>query len=176
MSALAERYAEAAFRLTKTVELGDRLVSELSAFFQQLRALPALRQVMTDPSLRREASSVLTEVTASAGMSELGQNVLRLLESRGRLNLLEEVGRALCRRVDKAAGRLRAHVQSAVPLSPKQVERLEHVLRERFGKPVVADILVEPRLLAGIVCRVGRLTFDSSVKKQVAYFAERVGA
>lgn len=175
MSALAERYAEAAFRQAQSVEAGDALVKEIVAFLDQLDAAPLLGRTLRDPALAGDAPKVLRAIAHKLKLSELCQRILLLTLERGRLSLLTDIGRAIARRTDKAAGRLRAHVQLAVPPSDAQIKRIEQVLAKRFGKPVIADVQVHPDLLGGMLCRIGRLTFDASLKKQFAQFAERAG-
>lgn len=176
MSALAERYAEAIFRQTQSVEMGDQLVREMVLFLHHMDTSPPLARLLSDPSLKQHAPGVITSMADKLGLSPLCTKVVLLALERNRLFLLNDIGRALARRTDKAAGRLRAHVQVAVPLSDEQVARIESVLAKRFGKPVIADVQVQAQLLGGMLCRIGRLTFDGSLKKQFAQFAEQVGA
>lgn len=176
MSALAERYAEAAWRQAKTVAVGDALVTEIVAFLDQLEGAPLLHRTLSDPALAADAPKVLRAIATKLKLSELCQRILLLTLERGRLSLLTDIGRAIARRTDKAAGRLRAHVQLAVAPTEAQVQRIEQVLAKRFGKPVIADVQIHTDLLGGMLCRIGRLTFDASLKKQFAQFAERAGA
>jgi F-type H+-transporting ATPase subunit delta len=61
-----------------------------------------------------------------------------------------------------------------VPLSSEQVQRIGETLTARMGTPVIPEVAVDPKLIAGMVCRVGELTFDSTLKNQLGLMAERL--
>ncbi|TFG91464.1 MAG: ATP synthase F1 subunit delta, partial [Myxococcales bacterium] len=68
---------------------------------------------------------------------------------------------------DEAAGRMRARVVSASPLSDAQRERLRRALAERTGSQLELDIEVDASLLGGAVATVGGLVFDGSLRTQL---------
>ena len=69
---------------------------------------------------------------------------------------------------DRAAGRTRAQVVSAKPLSDDQRERLRRALAARTGQQVELDERVDSQLLGGAIASVGGLVFDGSLRTQLS--------
>lgn len=175
MSTVAHRYALAAWRLAQDGESQETLLHELRSFVQAMQDQPLLQQTLTSPSFARENVTIVAQVAQAADLMPLSRRVLSFVQQQGRISLLADIVDALESLVDESRGRLRAYVQVAVPLDDGQVVRLEKTLSKRFGKPVIAQVQIQPALVAGMICRVGKFTFDSSLRKQLGEFAERVG-
>ncbi|HEY7602111.1 MAG TPA: F0F1 ATP synthase subunit delta, partial [Methylomirabilota bacterium] len=77
-------------------------------------------------------------------------------------------------RVDEAAGRIRARVRSAAPLSDAERATLRERLGRRLGKTVLLDTEVDPALLGGFVAEVGSQVLDMSVAGQLAALGDRI--
>lgn len=176
MSELAERYARAAWDVAQQTGAGAALLEDLSAFAGSYATEPSLRHALENPAFKNERAGVLTTLLQQTGARPVAAKLLQLMLEHERMPLLADVEASLRSLADAASGRVRASVQAAVPLSAEQVARIEEVLTKRVGRPVVAEVQVDPTLVAGMVCRVGRLTFDSSLKKQLGQFAESAGA
>lgn len=175
MSQLADRYARAAWAVAQGADAGAALIEDFAVFAGSYAAEPSLRQALENPAFKNERAGVLTGLLAKAETRPVAARLLQLMLEHERLPLLADVEASLRALADAASGRVRASVQAAVPLSAEQVVRIEEVLTKRVGRPVVAEVQVDPTLVAGMVCRVGRLTFDSSLKKQLGHFAEFAG-
>ncbi len=68
---------------------------------------------------------------------------------------------------DEAAGRTRARIVSASPLSDAQRSRLRSALAARTGLQVDLEESVDSSLLGGAVASVGGLVFDGSLRTQL---------
>ena len=75
---------------------------------------------------------------------------------------------------DEKAGRVRAQVTSAQPLSPAEINRVRDSLARRTGKHVVLEAAVDPTLIGGIVARVGDLVLDGSIRTQLGSLREKL--
>ena len=64
-------------------------------------------------------------------------------------------------------GEVTAEVVAAAPLSEAQRARLLEELRAGAGRRVALDIRVDPRLLGGIVVKLGSRMVDASIKGQL---------
>lgn len=174
MMILAQRYARGALAAAGEGER-ETLVDQMEQFVACVSQNPSLSTVLTHPALAQERSTVVKAVANHLALGPVAHNVLGLLVQRGRTNLLVDVAQQMRALTDAAQGLLRAHVTSAMPLGEPEVRRLEQQLSERMGKPVRAQVQVDASLIGGMVCEVGELTFDSSLKNQLANLADRFG-
>jgi F-type H+-transporting ATPase subunit delta len=108
------------------------------------------------------------------GLSPLTRNFLALVAQRRRLDALGEILAAYRARVDEAAGRTRARVRSAAPLSDAERAGLRERLGRRLGKTVLLDTEVDPNLLGGFVAEVGSRVLDLSVVGQLSALRDRI--
>ncbi len=177
MSAVAKRYARAAVEAASK-EGGQRAVESLAealvAFSHAYGASSELRELLQNPALAKGRQGALEAVTQKLGMSSTASRLVQLLAENDRIAELDEVAQEAQSLADEQAGRVRAHVSTAVALTDKQRERLARGLEKRFGHPVVLEVHVDDHLLGGIIVKIGDVTLDSSVRKQLTLLRERL--
>ena len=177
MSAVAKRYARAAVRAAEEkggTEAILALAEGLEAVRAALAASPELHEVLHNPALEEQRGAVLAAVLRKLGTAEHAARLVQLLAERHRIDILADVVLETQAIADERVGRLRARVVSAMPLREPALTRLTRALEKRFGLPVLVDLHVDPSLLGGLVCQVGDLTLDNSVKRQLESLKERL--
>ena len=176
MSALAERYAKGALAAAGSAEAGEALVADLEKFVRSMADNPKLTTALTHPGLKNQRPKVVTAVGEALGLQPMAHKVLGLLVHRDRVGSLSAITACMRELTDVQAGRLRAQIVSAMPMTSEQVTALQEALTKRLGKPVTAQVRVDKGLIGGMVCEVGNLTFDNSLKNQLSLMAEQLGA
>jgi len=177
MSALARRYARAVVEAAQE-KGGKKAVEELSEGLQSFRKVydqsTELHELVQNPSFKSQRDETLREVTKE--LSTFASTLIRLLSENERMGLLSDVVEQVEQIGDEAAGRQRARVTTAVELTQAQQKRIATALSTRLGEPVVLQVEVDPEILGGLVCRVGDLTIDSSLKHQLNVVRERLAS
>ena len=174
-AAVARRYARALHALASEARRAEAVADELAGFDQLLSTERELREALLRPWVKAATKrGIVLEVAAQLGLSQLARNFLALVAQRRRLDLLAEILAAYRTRIDEAAGRLRARVRSAAPLSDAERGALRERLGRRLGKTVLLETVVEPALLGGFVAEVGSRVLDLSVAGQLAALRERI--
>jgi F-type H+-transporting ATPase subunit delta len=168
MTAAARRYARALFGLAneegRVVEIRDEL-KQLAAV---LESNEELRNVLFRPLHPvAERRAVLGEVSDRLAAGRTVRNFLSFLVDQRRLVDFAEIRAEYERLADVAAGRTRAEVVTATPLSDEQRERLRRALSARTGQDVELDVAVDAGLLGGAIASVGALVFDGSLRTQL---------
>lgn len=176
MSAIGRRYARAAVEVArdKGGSALDELSRGLAAFLAAYDASSDLREVLANPALKDERVKVLAAIAAKLHLSELATRTIQLLAERDRIIVLRDVAHEVEALADEQIGRLRANVQSAMPLTEAQTARLATALEKRLGRPVVVTVTLEPALLGGLHVQVGDVTLDSTLKRQLELLRERL--
>jgi F-type H+-transporting ATPase subunit delta len=172
---VARRYARALFGIgidAGNFEAFGREIDDLAAL---LASSPELQSALENPVFKPEEKrkvleQILPRVTPTA---EVRRFVLLLLERR-RLVLLPSIARAYRDLADAHAGRVRAKVTSAEPLTPAALDGVRRALAQRTGKQVIVETDVDPTLIGGVVARVGDLVLDGSVRTQLAELREKL--
>jgi F-type H+-transporting ATPase subunit delta len=172
---VARRYARALFEIgvdAGNYEALGQEVADLAALFEQSLEL---RQTMTNPVFKpSEKRAILEKILPRVTPSPVTQRFAMLLLERGRISLLPALARAYRELSDLHAGRVRAVVTSATPLSPADLERVRRSLERRTQKKVVLEAEVDPGLIGGLVARVGDLVLDGSVRTQLDTLREKL--
>jgi F-type H+-transporting ATPase subunit delta len=185
MSALGRRYAKAALEACTDSAGGDAnlaanrsdaLAADMQRFIAAYRQSDVLQALVRNPVLQDRRAAVLEAVLTKLELGPVGHKLIALLAKNGRMDQVENVADEVAALVDMQLGRLRAHVRAAVLPDAAQTQRIAETLQRRLGKPVLVTVSAAPELLAGLVCQVGDLTFDSSLKRQLAILTERLGA
>ena len=176
-SSVARRYAKALFELAVEDGRFEETGEELSAASRALEADPAIIEALRSPSTTREERRAVAEALIGAiKASPTLSNSLRLLADRGRLADLPYLGRIYRDLADEKAGRVRAKVTSAVPLTPEAAAKLTAVLSKTTAKNVIVEHAVDPAILGGAVAKVGSQVFDGSLRNQTSQLRQQLKA
>jgi F-type H+-transporting ATPase subunit delta len=164
----ARRYAKALFGLASDENRVDVVQQELAQLVALVAESSELRHALLRPLHPvTERKAVLGRVAERLGTSDTVRHFYAFLIEQRRFVDLDAIDAEYRRLADLAAGRLRAEVVSAKPLSDAQRERLRRVLSDQTGGHVELDARVDPELLGGAVAKVGDLIFDGSLRTQL---------
>jgi len=167
-SAAARRYARALFSLAqedgRVADVQDEL-TQFSTLLEQNQELHTALFQPLHPAAERRA--VLVGVCERLGLQPNVRNFFTFLVDQRRLVDFEGIREEYERLANEAAGRTRASVVSAAPLSAGDRERLERALSARTGGVVELDVDVDPALIGGVIAKVGALVFDGSLRTQL---------
>jgi F-type H+-transporting ATPase subunit delta len=97
------------------------------------------------------------------GLSEQVLNLLRVLASKQRMQLLPSIVSEFEHLVREARGVLEAEVTVARPVTDIDQQGILQRLRGLTGKDVQIHVSVDPAILGGVVVRIGDQVIDASV-------------
>jgi F-type H+-transporting ATPase subunit delta len=165
LATIARPYAEALF------ELSQADLAAAQAWLTPLAAVGADERLLSFASDPKVSSDQVMSLIASVLPNQLsvqGTNFLRTVLENGRLQALPEIARQFDEKVSATRGVSDALIQSAFPLSAKQIAALLPSLEKRFGCKLKADVQVVPELIGGVRVTVGDEVLDTSVKARLA--------
>jgi len=167
--AAARRYGRALFGLAREESRITEIRGELASFADVLASSEELYDALFQPLHPvAERRAVLRGISQRLGASHTVQNFFSFLVDQRRLVDFEGIRSEYERLADADAGRPRADVVTASPLSEDQRERLRSALSTRTGKDVELDVSVDASLLGGAIASVGALVFDGSLRTQLS--------
>lgn len=171
----ARSYAKALFELAKERGQRDTVLRELGTMVELLTADASLQQFLARPGVSAAAKrAVAEEIARRLGVGTLTRDFLALAADHGRGDQLPDIAEAYRDLVDADAGRIRARVRSAVPLTEQERTALAERLGAAVGKTVVLEERVDIGLLGGLVAEVGGLVADGSLDGQLASIRDRL--
>lgn len=171
----ARRYAQAVFEIARQTNSLEKWLADL----QVLNATFGTHDVvlsLEDPNLNEEEQRRVVAGALKPGtVSDLAMNLLYILVRRQRLGLLPRIVEVFQQLYNKERGIVIAAVTSAIPLDPAHQKRVADELSTiTGGKTIQLHAHVDPRILGGIITRIGDQLIDASVATRLAALSERL--
>jgi F-type H+-transporting ATPase subunit delta len=168
VSGMAGRYASALFDLAKDNGAIDQVAADLDALSGLLAESEDLRRLIRSPVFSAEDQGrAISAVAARAGFGDLTTKFLKLVAQNRRLFAVESMIKGFRALVAAHRGAATAEVTVAEPLSDGRREALAAALRDVTGKNVDFDVKVDPRILGGLIVRLGSRMVDASLKTKL---------
>lgn len=168
VAGVAGRYATALFELARDGDQLERIGGELNGFAAMLDASADLDRMVKSPAIGiDDKGRALAKVLSSAGIAGLTANFLALVARNNRLFVVRDMVRAFNSLAAAHKGMVEAEVTSAFPLSEGHRQALSAALNSSLGQSVNLDCKVDPRILGGLIVRVGSRMVDSSLRTKL---------
>jgi F-type H+-transporting ATPase subunit delta len=173
-SSVAGRYARALFIVTERRGETARALEELQAMLATAGPGTRVGALLATPLvLLSDKRKVLRDVLKDRALPTIVLYVELLLRKK-RLNQLEGIVREFEALVEKQQGVRRAHVASAVPLTPGELGRLQGELERYTRAKIKLSASVEPALVGGALVRIGDRVIDRTVKSLLEAMEQRL--
>jgi len=146
----------------------DAVESELFSTARLLGDKPELEQALGDPAAPADAKRRLIDSVFGGKVSPLTQSLIEQV-------VANPTGRAVAHGLDglaeqaaKRRERSVAHVTTAVVLTDDERSQLADKLERIYGRPIAVHVEVQPKVLGGIVVKVGDEVIDGSSAGRIA--------
>ena len=167
---IARPYAQAVFELARSSGDYTGWSQSLSAMAQVSRD-PEMKRLIQNPRVsRQEIAQVIADVCGS-GVGEEGRNLLRRLAQNRRLHVLPAIADQYENLRAEAEQTVQAELESALPVSDSEQQRIADALTARLGRKVELVCRINETLVGGAVIRAGDLVIDGSVRARLEKLA-----
>jgi F-type H+-transporting ATPase subunit delta len=167
-SGLAGRYAAALFELARDRGALDGVAADLRNLRSLIAESADLERLIRSPVLSRdEQGRAIAALAERAGFGPLTRQFLGVVAHKRRLFALPEMVAAYEAMLAEHKGEVGAEVVSAVPLSAEQLESVRRHLTAAVGQTVKLSTSVDPKLLGGLVVRLGSRMLDASIRTKL---------
>ncbi|GAB4168479.1 MAG: F0F1 ATP synthase subunit delta [Wenzhouxiangellaceae bacterium] len=160
---LARPYARAAFAVADHAGRLERWSAWLDAAATAVRT-DALKALLGHPRLDQQKLMALFSAVLGDEVDPEFRNFLEVLIHYRRLELLPEISAQFEELRRERERRLKVEVTSAVALDAEQREQLIERLKQRYDSDIELHASVDPKLLGGMVIRIGDKVIDASVR------------
>ena len=164
---IARNYAEALLALAEKAKDAEGWGVLVSALGDAVGEYQTLQRFLEAPQVSAgEKNAVLGKALEGKAPRHFVLFVQKLVSNRRQM-LLPVIAVEYQSLLDAAAGRVHARVTVSREYDEKAREALKASLTKALKKTVVAHITVDPRILGGLVVRVGDTVMDGSVKRRL---------
>jgi F-type H+-transporting ATPase subunit delta len=172
---IANRYARALADIIKERGEINEVTAELKRFADLISQHEELRSVFASPVLPVERKGgVLDQLLSRLKFRQTSNNFLRLLLGNSRLHDLDLMLVSLSRELDSRSNVVSAEVTTAREISEKEMVMLRDKLKAATGKEVRLQFRTDPKIIGGVVTRIGSLIFDGSIRNQLAQLKQKL--
>lgn len=165
---VAERYANALLQIGSETDNVQRFADDLAGFVKGCAAAPELLPALSHPGFSpEERMNVLNAVLASVELHTVSANFLRVVLEKGRISSLATIVDSYVSMADKAAGRARANVVTAVEMDAATRDQVRDILQTLTGKTIVVEPSVDPEILGGMIAEIDGQIYDASLRARL---------
>ncbi len=166
-STVARSYAEALLELSLAEDAPESYADQLSQFVDLLRSEEEFRLFLETPRIEpAEKKRVIREVFAERLPERLLRFLLVVIDKR-RQRLLPAIAEEFNGLVNEHLGR----VQVEITIATRPDEALQAALRERLSRVLGREVLpryrVNPRIIGGVIVKVGDRILDGSLRHRL---------
>lgn len=172
LTSLPGRYAKALFDLAEEKGEVEGVGFSLCALEKLIQASEALKQTLANPTIQwEEQEAVLKEICARMKVPEILQSFVGLLVKAQRIPYMHKIEKIYQSLVSQAKGEQRIEVISAYPLTSSQSQLLKDKLKKVFSGNLNLTFVNDPKVLGGIMLRVGSRVIDATLATQLNQLA-----
>jgi F-type H+-transporting ATPase subunit delta len=166
--AVARVYAEALYRAAEQAGQLEEVLSDLETLVNEVfRQDPGLELFFASPAVGRERKrTAIAHAFEPRACSSFVQ-FLNVLNEHDRLNMLRPIATAFRNLFDRKRRRLLVQVQSAIPLTDAERDRVRSDIRAVIDLEPILEETVDPEILGGLIIRVGDWVYDASVRTRL---------
>lgn len=159
---VAKRYAKALFEIAKEQDKIAQYEAELKLIVDAMNDNVELQQIIRHPSIGLGKKTDLIDNIFKGKVSEHVLQLLKLLVTRGRQDILSFMLTDYVQISDAALGQEKAIVYTPFAISEAQQQVIAAEFSKITGKIVRVECVIEPSLLGGIQVRIGNRVYDAS--------------
>lgn len=166
-SSVSKEYAKALFLLAKREGKLDEIGDELESFNALVESNKPIKNFLLAPQISAETKVEMLKHALSGKVSEELLKFILVLIQKRRQDHLAGICTSYHEELNRFYNRVEVFIESAVDLTDKEQNALVTRLSEHLERKVVAKAEVNPGLLGGLVCRIGDVVFDGSLRRQI---------
>jgi F-type H+-transporting ATPase subunit delta len=167
-ASLSGRYASALFELARDGNQLSQVGASLATLKQALAESADLKRMVGSPLVTREqATKIMAGLAGPLDLDPLTANFLGVLAHNRRLGALGAIIRDFNTLSARHRGETAAQVVTAHPLDQGQMAALSARLKSMVGSEVTVDAVVDPKILGGLIVRLGSRQIDGSIRTKL---------
>jgi F-type H+-transporting ATPase subunit delta len=166
---VAAVYAEALLGAAQSAGQTDAILDEFDDLVAEvLDPSPQFERVLASGLISPAENEEILDRVLGGRASPTMLNFLKVVSRHGRLDCLRAIHRQARLLHERFHGRVPVQVTTAAPVDDALAERIVKAIRPLLDGEPVLQRAVDPKLIGGIVVRVGDTVYDGSIASQLA--------
>lgn len=165
----AKSYGDALFMLAEELDQVEEIKSDFDMLCEIINDTPDYLKLLDTPALSREERVKLAG-TAFGTLNKNLVNLVKILIERRITYLIYKIKDAYMQAYDISRGIERVEAISIIPLTDKQLEKLQNKLAIITGKQIIVKNTIDPSIIGGMKLRYLGIQLDGSVKTKLDNF------
>ena len=166
-ASLGDVYAKALIGVGEKSGKSEKLLDELKAVVKVVGKLPKLQTTLESPQISSDAKQSILQKAFGDKLSKDMVNFLKVVGSKGRFDCLSQISSSANRLYNEMSGNVQAEVITAEKVDKSVVKDIAKQLEKALGKKVSLKAVVDPKIIGGMVIRIGDTIHDGSVVNQL---------
>jgi F-type H+-transporting ATPase subunit delta len=171
---VSKEYARALFMLARREDKLDQVGAELAVFVELVRTHKLVGGFLLAPQISTDNK---IGVLRKALTGKLGPEVVKFLLltcTKRRLDQLTAIGANYAELLNKHYNRLEVTATSAKALTDSEKKSLADKIAAHLKQEVIIKASVDSSLVAGLVCRIGDVVYDGSLRRRIQLLSNQM--
>ena len=173
---IAKRWAKALMDLAQ--EDGgiskDAILANLKDINENIASSKELAETLTNPVVSEEEKQVVLDKLFKTRVIPTVFDFLTVLNSKGRLGLLEAITDEFQKELEELKNILRVSVTSAIELSEEKKNEIRNRLAQKLEKDVVPSWYVDSDIIGGLIFNINETIVDNSIKHRLENLGKQI--
>jgi F-type H+-transporting ATPase subunit delta len=174
MSDRVDVYARSLLGIAQAEGHLSEVEDELFRFSRIVEANDDLRMALSDRTLPAERRTAIVEELLEHRALHMTVAILTFIVAAGRGHDLTAIVERFVELAAETREREVAEVRTAVPLDDAQQQRLAEALSQATGKRIEVKVVVDEKVMGGLVATIGDTVIDGSVRHRLAQLKETI--
>lgn len=167
------RYANSLMLLAEEKNIFQEVAKDADLIFNTINNSIELKVILKSPVIKTELKKKLLNEIFSNKISSETLSFIDFVIQKNREDILLEIFKEFLVLCDKKNKILRAKVKTAVELDESLKSKLTSKLESRTNQKVIANYLLDQKIIGGFVVEIDDQVYDASVKHQLAQLRKK---
>lgn len=174
MADRVEVYAQALLQIASSEGHLAEIEDELFRFARIVDANDELRMALSDRTLPAERRTAIVDELLDQRAMPATVAIISFIVTAGRGHDFTAIVQRFVELAAETRQQEVAEVRSAVPLDDAQTQRLAQALSEATGKRVEVKVVVDEKVMGGLIATIGDTVIDGTVRHRIAQLKETI--
>lgn len=171
---IASIYANSLFEVAKEINKEELIKNELSVITDMFIQDDEFYQFFISPKIPKEERKIVFENIYGGRVSEEVINFIHLLLDKQRASEIIKINKFYSALYDESKNLKRVTAETAVKMTEEQKQKLIEKLEKTTESEIILENIVNPKLLGGIVMKVGNDVIDNSVSTKLKEIGDSI--
>lgn len=174
---VAERYAMALFQDAQETNCIAEVRTRLRAFLEAMGKSPDMTVFLKNPFFSKETRLAFLEKNIfdrKEAVSRLLINFISILFKKNRFDSIYDIEKSYKAIAEKYAKIQEVEIRTAVPLNDLLERSIVQELQKMSGMSILANKITDPKIIGGVVIKMGHKVLDGSVRFKINQMTTRL--